>query len=151
MPTVYTLLSTAPACQTPQRTQIPEHTWGLPNLYDNGNWTNAQFNKARSGINYLNAQSSWNEQRYFNDLGIQVQAHYPPAQYLTHTALCRTPHSHTHTRTHCAGAGFSPSSRHNPGALGRAKAGSAITGGIPPHCRPWQHPGLHHAGHQARV
>ena len=52
--------------------QIPEHTWGIPGLYDNGNWSNAQFEKARSGINYANAQSTWIEQRYFNDLALEV-------------------------------------------------------------------------------
>ena len=83
----------------PKRTQIPEHTWGLPNLYDNGNWTNAQFNKARSGINYLNAQSSWNEQRYFNDLGIQVQLTTPRRHNtsLTHRSLPHSTLTHTHT------------------------------------------------------
>ena len=27
-----------------------EHTWGLPNAGDNGNWTNADFMKVRKGM-----------------------------------------------------------------------------------------------------
>ena len=27
-----------------------EHTWGLPNVGDNGNWTNADFMKVRKGM-----------------------------------------------------------------------------------------------------
>lgn len=29
--------------------KLPEHTWGLPSVGDNVNWSNPQFNVARSG------------------------------------------------------------------------------------------------------
>lgn len=29
--------------------KLPEHTWGLPSVSDNVNWSNPQFNRARLG------------------------------------------------------------------------------------------------------
>ena len=46
-------------------TKLPEHTWGLPNVYDNVNWTNTAFQGAKIGDNYQNCKNSWKEQRVF--------------------------------------------------------------------------------------
>jgi hypothetical protein len=45
----------------------PEHTWGLPSIYDDANYTNAQFHAAvASGVaTYVNSVASWQEQRDF--------------------------------------------------------------------------------------
>ena len=47
--------------------KLPEHTWGLPSVYDTGNWTNSNFEKYRNETNFRNGEASWSEQRvYFN-------------------------------------------------------------------------------------
>ncbi|XP_048776556.1 uncharacterized protein LOC125680826 isoform X2 [Ostrea edulis] len=45
--------------------KLPEHTWGLPSVGDNVNWSNPQFNVARSGEHYKNCEKAWQEQRAF--------------------------------------------------------------------------------------
>lgn len=53
-------------------TKLPEHTWGLPSVYDNVNWTNVAFEEARTGVNYRNCVNSWTEQRVFFNLTREV-------------------------------------------------------------------------------
>ena len=45
--------------------KMPEHTWGLPTIGDDENYTNAEFHVAQAaGVQtYVNSESSWNEQR----------------------------------------------------------------------------------------
>jgi hypothetical protein len=45
--------------------KTPEHTWGLPALQDNTNWTNAAFHAAKDShsANYDAVQAAWYEQR----------------------------------------------------------------------------------------
>ncbi|XP_022328600.2 uncharacterized protein LOC111127633 isoform X2 [Crassostrea virginica] len=45
--------------------KLPEHTWGLPSVQDNVNWSNPQFSVARTGVNYQNCEKAWGEQRDF--------------------------------------------------------------------------------------
>jgi len=59
--------------------KIPEHTWGLPGVYDSANWANTLFEKARSGRNYLNCEAAWAEQRQFNQLAIAALENHPLA------------------------------------------------------------------------
>ena len=62
--------------------KLPEHTWGLPSVYDNVNWTNAMFEKARNGENFLNCQNSWIEQRYFLNLTLEACYGHPLHNYI---------------------------------------------------------------------
>jgi hypothetical protein len=45
--------------------KLPEHTWGLPSVNDNSNWTNVQFHAALdAGVQtYVDCASAWQEQR----------------------------------------------------------------------------------------
>ncbi|CAH1791040.1 unnamed protein product [Owenia fusiformis] len=52
--------------------KTPEHTWGLPSVNDNVNWTNTAFNKAKSGANYKNCTLSWLEQREFSRITVET-------------------------------------------------------------------------------
>jgi len=56
--------------------KIPEHTWGLPGVYDNSNWTNVQFNDAKSGMNYVNCTLAWLEQRSYLGYAIEVEREF---------------------------------------------------------------------------
>lgn len=33
--------------------KVPEHTWGLPSVRDDVNWTNTALNEAKQGIKYV--------------------------------------------------------------------------------------------------
>jgi len=59
--------------------KIPEHTWGLPGVYDNGNWSNAQFNAARTGVNYYNCTLAWLEQRSYLEYALEALGDHPLA------------------------------------------------------------------------
>ncbi|XP_025113231.1 uncharacterized protein LOC112575523 isoform X2 [Pomacea canaliculata] len=58
-------------------TKIPEHTWGLDSIPDCYNWSNAAFQKARSGQNYTDRIAAWEEQRQFMDLTLESLASHP--------------------------------------------------------------------------
>ncbi|XP_025114212.1 uncharacterized protein LOC112576153 [Pomacea canaliculata] len=58
-------------------TKIPEHTWGLNGVGDLVNWSNAAFEKARSGQGYINCTASWQEQRQFLDLALNSLGSHP--------------------------------------------------------------------------
>lgn len=51
--------------------KMPEHTWGLPQVYDDANWTNAAFHAAWAAgeQTILNSVASWVEQR---DIAMRV-------------------------------------------------------------------------------
>ena len=36
--------------------KLPEHTWGLPDVGDNVNWTNSALQRTKSGQNYINVR-----------------------------------------------------------------------------------------------
>ncbi|KAK3598273.1 hypothetical protein CHS0354_022590 [Potamilus streckersoni] len=55
----------------------PEHTWGVPGVNDNVNWSNAQFMKARSADTFLTCEQSWREQRVFIDMAIEALGDHP--------------------------------------------------------------------------
>ena len=44
--------------------KLPEHTWGLPSIYDNANFSNTAFHAARAAgmSTYVNSEASWAEQ-----------------------------------------------------------------------------------------
>jgi hypothetical protein len=43
--------------------KIPEHTWGLPSVYDTMHWSNSAFNSVRQSKTFVNAVQAWVEQR----------------------------------------------------------------------------------------
>jgi hypothetical protein len=51
--------------------KLPEHTYGLPTIADNKNYTNQQFHAAKAaGLQtYINSENSWQEQR---DIAVRV-------------------------------------------------------------------------------
>ncbi|UJR30999.1 hypothetical protein I4U23_018510 [Adineta vaga] len=58
--------------------KIPEHTWGLPSLYDQINWTNKQFETVvNTGQSYNNCRSAWLEQRAFFDIYLETVKDHP--------------------------------------------------------------------------
>ncbi|CAF1185199.1 unnamed protein product, partial [Didymodactylos carnosus] len=58
--------------------KIPEHTWGLPGVYDQINWSNKQFHAVvNSGNNYNNCRSAWTEQREFFNVYLQTVENHP--------------------------------------------------------------------------
>ncbi len=63
--------------------KLPEHTWGLPDVHDTVNWTNAAFQEAKRGKNYINCENSWIEQRYFLNLTLQASYGHPLHEYIT--------------------------------------------------------------------
>ena len=63
--------------------KLPEHTWGLPGVYDTVNWTNAAFEKARKQANYVNSENSWVEQRQFLNLTLEASYGHPLYDYIS--------------------------------------------------------------------
>ncbi|CAF1390463.1 unnamed protein product [Adineta steineri] len=58
--------------------KIPEHTWGLPSLYDEINWSNKQFEKVVNTMQtYNNCRLAWLEQRKFFDLYLETVNDHP--------------------------------------------------------------------------
>ena len=62
--------------------KLPEHTWGLPDVGDNVNWSNAAFTKAQNLPNYVNCAQSWLEQRNFLDITLQASEGHPLYNYI---------------------------------------------------------------------
>ena len=63
--------------------KLPEHTWGLPGIHDTVNWTNAQFEKARSKAAFTSNEDSWSEQRVFLNLTLDACKGHPLYNYIT--------------------------------------------------------------------
>ena len=63
--------------------KLPEHTWGLPDVGDNVNWTNSAFQRAKSGRNYINCENSWLEQRLFLNLTLEASYGHPLYDYIS--------------------------------------------------------------------
>ncbi|CAF1051516.1 unnamed protein product [Rotaria sordida] len=58
--------------------KIPEHTWGLPAVYDQINWSNKQFQQVVNTVqSYNNCRIAWLEQREFFDLYLQTVYDHP--------------------------------------------------------------------------
>ncbi|CAF0913290.1 unnamed protein product [Didymodactylos carnosus] len=58
--------------------KIPEHTWGLPGVYDQINWSNEKFHAVvKSNKNYNNCRLAWTEQREFFNLYLQTVENHP--------------------------------------------------------------------------
>jgi hypothetical protein len=50
-----------------------EHTWGLPSVYDDINWSNKAFEKVvNTGQSYNNCRAAWLEQRDFFDIYLET-------------------------------------------------------------------------------
>ncbi|XP_041370965.1 uncharacterized protein LOC121384574 isoform X2 [Gigantopelta aegis] len=71
--------------------KLPEHTWGLPTVYDNINWSNKAFEKVRNGKNFTNCVKSWVEQRAFLDLALQSLGTHPVASEIKQNYDLLTP------------------------------------------------------------
>ena len=67
--------------------KLPEHTWGLPDVYDNINWSNNAFQKARGGENYANCEMSWQEQRQFINLTLEAASGHPLYDYIINNII----------------------------------------------------------------
>lgn len=65
--------------------KMPEHTWGLPTINDDSNYTNAQFHAARASgeATYVESESSWQEQRQFAQYALSALADHPLAAQIT--------------------------------------------------------------------
>jgi len=70
--------------------KIPEHTWGLPDVQDNANWTNEQFSRAKDGPNYFNCTSAWDEQRDYLRYAVEA-LHDHPLRAAIESALADPP------------------------------------------------------------
>lgn len=69
--------------------KLPEHTWGLPSVSDNVNWSNPQFNKARLGDHYVNCEKAWQEQREFIWMAIDQLRDMEPLYQMIQQALSK--------------------------------------------------------------
>ncbi|XP_062571302.1 uncharacterized protein LOC134233351 [Saccostrea cucullata] len=67
--------------------KLPEHTWGLPGVGDNVNWSNPQFNIARRGENFRNCEKAWQEQRAFLGMAMDQLKNTPPLYKMIEQAL----------------------------------------------------------------
>ena len=63
--------------------KLPEHTWGLPSVYDDVNWRNEDFEKARNNSNYRNCENSWMEQRKFVNLTFEATEGHPLHSFIS--------------------------------------------------------------------
>lgn len=55
-----------------------EHTWGLPSVYDDINWSNIAFEKVVNSIqSYRNCVIAWTEQREFFDIYLETVHTHP--------------------------------------------------------------------------
>lgn len=58
--------------------EILEHTWGLPSVYDQINWSNDQFRTVVDSVqSFNNCRSAWLEQRQFFDLYLEAIGSHP--------------------------------------------------------------------------
>ncbi|CAF2141551.1 unnamed protein product [Rotaria magnacalcarata] len=57
--------------------KIPEHTWGLPSVYDQVNWSNKQFQTVINTQSFNNCRLAWLEQRKFFDLYLDTVHDHP--------------------------------------------------------------------------
>ena len=74
--------------------KIPEHTWGVPSLYDNTSYTNPSFYALRSTPapnNFTNAEHSWQEQRDSFTYAVNALADHPLAANIRAAVLPLTP------------------------------------------------------------
>jgi hypothetical protein len=55
-----------------------EHTWGLPHVYDQINWSNKQFQQVvNTGQSFNNCRLAWLEQREFFDIYLETVRDHP--------------------------------------------------------------------------
>ena len=66
--------------------KLAEHTWGLPSVGDNINWSNKAFQRVKGQSNYKACVNSWDEQRAFVPLTLEALEDHPMAQ-LAHKFL----------------------------------------------------------------
>jgi hypothetical protein len=74
--------------------KLPEHTWGLPTIYDDENYTNEQFHAARASgaATYINSEMSWSEQRAFGtQYAMAALADHPLAAQIEAALTALTP------------------------------------------------------------
>lgn len=74
--------------------KMPEHTWGLPSIYDDANYTNAAFHAARAAgeSTYVNSELSWTEQRFMGtQYAMAALADHPLAAQITAAAASLVP------------------------------------------------------------
>ncbi len=69
--------------------KLPEHTWGLPSVYDTGNWTNSNFDKYRNETNFKNAEFSWLEQQKFFNATMEMSGNAKNTNYYKHLEALR--------------------------------------------------------------
>lgn len=67
--------------------KLPEHTWGLPDVYDNINWSNYAFQNAKGGTSYVNCEMSWLEQRQFINLTLEAASGHPLYNYIVNNIM----------------------------------------------------------------
>ena len=74
--------------------KLAEHTWGLPSVGDDINWSNSAFHKVKNRSNYKACASSWAEQRAFVPLTLEALEDHPMAklaeEYLAELAVPNT-------------------------------------------------------------
>ncbi len=56
----------------PYLIKLPEHTWGLPSVYDTLHWTNKDFRRMLNTTSFVNGRESWAEQRQFFNLTLEA-------------------------------------------------------------------------------
>ncbi len=60
-----------------------EHTWGLPSVYDQINWSNEDFEKVvNTAQSYNNCRAAWLEQREFFDIYLETVRTHPVHNFI---------------------------------------------------------------------
>ena len=74
--------------------KLPEHTWGLPGIPDEVNWSNEQFQKARNKLSsYTDNENSWKEQRMFLNLTLDACRGHKLYEYIEQHLAETKPHA----------------------------------------------------------
>lgn len=63
--------------------KLPEHTWGLSGVHNDDDWTNTDFQKARSTSDFVRNEQSWVEQRMFINLTLEASQGHKLYDYMT--------------------------------------------------------------------
>ena len=61
--------------------KLPEHTWGLPSVYDDSKWTNKDFQTMLNKTYFVAGVQSWVEQRQFFNLTMDAAARSSSSQW----------------------------------------------------------------------